>query len=530
MGLSRSVWSLAALGLLYARFVAGAVGPKGNLNISNADISPDGFTRAAVVVNGQFPGPLVSGNMGDNFQLDVIDSLENTTMLTATSIHWHGLFQMGTNWADGPAMVNQCPISKGNSFLYDFTATGQAGTFWYHSHLSTQYCDGLRGPLVVYDPNDPHSNLYDYDNETTIITLADWYHTAARLGPRFPTGPDSVLINGLGRFAGGNSSELAVVNVTQGSRYRFRLVSISCDPNFTFSIDSHNMSIIEVDGVNHRPLVVDSIQIFAGQRYSFVLTADQDVHNYWIRAQPNIGTTTFDGGVNSAILRYTGAANIEPSTNQTTSVLALNETDLIPLQDLSAPGTAEVDGVDLALNLDFSFNGTEFFIDGVPFVPPSTPVLLQILSGTTSASKLLPNGSVYSLPSNSTIQISFPLNTTATPGGPHPFHLHGHKFWVVRSAGSSTYNYDNPVQRDVVSTGANGDNVTIRFNTDNPGPWFLHCHIDFHLEAGFAIVLAEDTPDVANTTTPSTAWENLCPTYTATYPSGISKRRSLPDI
>jgi hypothetical protein len=28
-----------------------------------------------------------------------------------------------------------------------------------------------------------------------------------------------------------------------------------------------------------------------------------------------------------------------------------------------------------------------------------------------------------------------------------------------------------------------GDNVTIRFFTDNPGPWFFHCHIDWHLGA-----------------------------------------------
>jgi len=41
---------------------------------------------------------------------------------------------------------------------------GQAGTFWYHSHVSTQYCDGLRGPLVVYDPQDPYADLYDIDD------------------------------------------------------------------------------------------------------------------------------------------------------------------------------------------------------------------------------------------------------------------------------------------------------------------------------------------------------------------------------
>jgi iron transport multicopper oxidase len=46
-----------------------------------------------------------------------------------------------------------------------------------------------------------------------------------------------------------------------------RLVSLSCDPNYTFSIDGHTMTIIEVDGVAHQPLAVDSIQIFAGRPF-----------------------------------------------------------------------------------------------------------------------------------------------------------------------------------------------------------------------------------------------------------------------
>lgn len=72
--------------------------------------------------------------------------------------------QVGTNWEDGAAFVNQCPISTGHSFTYEFACLHQAGTFWYHSHLSTQYCDGLRGPMIVYDPNDPHADLYDVDD------------------------------------------------------------------------------------------------------------------------------------------------------------------------------------------------------------------------------------------------------------------------------------------------------------------------------------------------------------------------------
>ena len=78
--------------------------------------------------------------------------------------------------------MTQCPIVPGNSYQYDFKVSDQvcvillastflvdrgirqAGTFWYHSHVSTQYGDGLRGPLVVYDPQDPHASLYDIDD------------------------------------------------------------------------------------------------------------------------------------------------------------------------------------------------------------------------------------------------------------------------------------------------------------------------------------------------------------------------------
>ncbi|KAI1790621.1 laccase [Ganoderma leucocontextum] len=489
------------------------VGTTAELTISNADIAPDGYTRAAIVVNGQHPGPLLTGNKGDTFQVNVIDQLTNGTMLKSTSVHFHGVDQIGTNWEDGAAFVNQCPIATGHSFTYEFSCIDQAGTFWYHSHLSSQYCDGLRGPMIVYDPNDPHADLYDVDDDSTIITLADWYHTATRVNTKLQFGPDSVLINGLGRYAGGDSTELAVISVTQGKRYRFRLISMSCDPNFTFSIDGHNMTIIEVDAINHEPLAVDSIQIFAGQRYSFVLTANQAIDNYWVRALPNSGTTNFDGGVNSAILRYVGATETEPTTTQTNSTAPLTETDLVPLNHAAAPGDPISGGVDYALNLVMSFNGTKFFMNGATFTTPTAPVLLQILSGASSATDLLPSGSVYTLPSNATVELSFPVTSANRVGAPHPFHLHGHTFSVIRSA-SESYNYANPPRRDVVNTGTAGDNVTIRFRTDNPGPWFLHCHIDPHAEAGLGVVLAVDT-NTTSTFTTTDAWKDLCPTYNA---------------
>lgn len=70
--------------------------------------------------------------------------------------HWHGFNQYGTSWSDGASGVTQCPISPGNSFLYQFQADN-AGTFWYHSHFGNfralffggdQITSALRGSIL----------------------------------------------------------------------------------------------------------------------------------------------------------------------------------------------------------------------------------------------------------------------------------------------------------------------------------------------------------------------------------------------
>ncbi|KAK7456415.1 hypothetical protein VKT23_010663 [Stygiomarasmius scandens] len=493
----------------------------GNLHVVNKKLAPDGFPRDTVAAGvnplvANTPGPLIQGKKGDHFSINVIDELSDPTMARSTSIHWHGLFQHGTNWADGPSGVNQCPIVPDHSFKYEFQVPDQAGTFWYHSHFRTQYCDGLRGPLIVYDPQDPHRNLYDVDDENTVITLADWFHVSTQtlVGA---THSDSTLINGVGRYPGGPSVPLSVINVEHGKRYRMRLVSMSCDSRYVFSIDGHDMQIIEADAVNTQPLTVNSLEIYAAQRYSFVLHANQPIGNYRIRAQPPAATSLsvgFDGGINSAILRYKGAPHSEPTTNppKPQDVVMLNDAQLAPLENPGAPGGHFPGGADKVLDLILGFDAStgSFLMNGTKFVPPNVPVLLQILSGTQRAQDLLPTGSVYGLPLNKTIEINLIPNNTV--GGPHPFHLHGHAFDVVKNFDQKVPNYKNPVRRDV--TPVNGTGVTtIRFRTDNPGPWFLHCHIDFHLDAGLAVVLAEDIPDIKSVNPVPAEWSKLCPIY-----------------
>ncbi|KAF9237144.1 yellow laccase [Melanogaster broomeanus] len=459
------------------------------LNIENAVISPDGFEKNAIVVNGISPGIVLTATKGESFQVKVNNMLTDESMNKSTSIHWHGILQQHSNEMDGAAFVNQCPIAPGNSFTYRFTPPDQAGAFWYHSHVRLQYCEGLRGAL----------SLYDVDDASTIITLTDWYHINA-FNVVATTVPDSLLINGAGRYVGGPSTPLSVINVVKGKRYRMRLISMACKFDYLLSIDNHAFTVIEADGELTRPLIVDSIPISAAQRYSFILEANQTADNYFIRANPISYTSNFSNELNSAILRYSGAPIEDPPTRTWPLVNPLVESNLHPLSDLGVPGVPGVGKADINLNLVGHFNNAsgKFDINGVTYVAPETPVLLQILSGALTVAQLKPQGSVYTLPPNKVVEVSFPGTFLLNES---------HKFYVVRSAGTADYNYVNPVLRDTVASGGPSENVTIRFTTDNSGPWLLHW--------GLGIVFVEDAAGTALSNpvnigiTGTTHWENL---------------------
>jgi iron transport multicopper oxidase len=91
----------------------------------------------------------------------------------------------------------------------------------------------------------------------------------------------------------------------------------------------------------------------------------------------------------------------------------------------------------------------------------------------------------------------------------HPWHLHGHKFQIVaRSPSNAVINgslYDAstatlpgiPAKRDTIGV-RDGGYTVIRFKADNPGVQLLHCHIEWHIEAGLtaSFIEAPDKIDV----------------------------------
>ena len=73
-------------------------------------------------------------------------TIRNKLEDNGTSIHWHGIRQYNTNSMDGTNGLTECPLAPGQSSTYTFQAT-QFGSSWYHSHYSSQYGDGVTGPM-----------------------------------------------------------------------------------------------------------------------------------------------------------------------------------------------------------------------------------------------------------------------------------------------------------------------------------------------------------------------------------------------
>ncbi|KAJ7131046.1 Cupredoxin [Mycena epipterygia] len=114
------------------------------------------------------------------------------------------------------------------------------------------------------DLDDPLGNLYDVDDDSTVVTLADWYHEPAellmdqfKLDDVTPP-PASGLVNGVGRYIRGPQIpwSVLVINVVQEKCLRF--VDTSGFTAFIVSIDGHSMDIIQTDGIETVPFVRDS--------------------------------------------------------------------------------------------------------------------------------------------------------------------------------------------------------------------------------------------------------------------------------
>ncbi|KAJ6322677.1 hypothetical protein OIU77_012507 [Salix suchowensis] len=136
------------------------------------------------------------------------------------------------------------------------------------------------------------------------------------------------------------------------------------------------------------------------------------------------------------------------------------------------------------------------FTDDFPALPPN---YFNYTGNNTAFNLQTTNGTrAYRLAFNSTVQLVLQGTTMIAPES-HPFHLHGFNFFVV-GKGFGNFDPDNdpkkfnladPVERNTISVPTAGW-AAIRFRADNPGVWFLHCHLEVHTTWGLKMVFVVD--------------------------------------
>ncbi len=421
--------------------------------------APDGRSREVWGYNGQLPGPVIRAREGDRLRVRVVNNLA-----VPTSIHWHGMHQPGTWQMDGVDEVSRPPIPSGEEFVYDFEAT-PAGTHWYHSHVGVQYGNGLFGPLVVEE----RTPIASYDREE-IVFLNDWFLEPGEkllaglvkgAGMKMPAKAEketkdygdvpfqSALVNGKGRAPGNSTAPLAALEVKKGETVRLRLINGSSTYALRFQIDGHPLTVIATDGAPMQPVTVDNLVLAVGERYDALLKADGE-GAHWVRA------ATLDGKEARAVLRYAGGpAEPEPAP------LRWGERTLTPgeMRSRTAVELAEKPK-EIELPLGGSMMPFRWSVGG-QFYPKAEPIVLK---------------------KGEPIRFLF-RNPTRMD---HPFHLHGHYFHVLGKPGA--LNRKDPVQKDTVNVPA-GEDLVLQWRATNPGRWFFHCHIEWHLATGMARVI-----------------------------------------
>jgi len=319
--------------------------------------------------------------------------------------------------------------------------------------------------------------------------------------------------------------------------YRVRIVNAASLGYYNFAIAGHNLTVISEGATPTVPVSMRSIDLSASQRYDFLLsTRNMPIATYQIQVQSNWRgyDVTAAGLFKTVYLRYQGSVSMSPAVpyNETKAWNA-QISKIKPLMSSPVPTT-----VTKTIVLDQSqqyvdaktFKGLDYSgankngylrwtINGQSYTFPSTPYLLASYYQKMDSVFYPTSSKAVRLELNDVVDVVV-QNRAALNGKceSHPFHLHGYSFFVLGqgtglytpSLHDASLNLVNPMEVDTftlyatefatprtVSSSAtfSGSNAhmpcgwaKIRFVADNPGFWAFHCHVDWHMTMGNAVI------------------------------------------
>ncbi|PWA36177.1 laccase 12 [Artemisia annua] len=499
-------------------------------------------THNSITVNGQYPGPTLEVHDGDTLVIKVVNRGKYNV-----TIHWHGVRQIRTAWADGPEFITQCPIRPGKSYTYRFTISGQVGTLWWHAHSSWLRAT-VYGALIIR-PKQGDSYPYPKPNRDSVIMLGEWWdanpidviNEARRTGGG-PNVSDAYTINGQpGDLYKCSSKDTIKVPVKSGETHLLRVINAALNQPLFFRIAKHKFTVVGADASYVKPFTTSVLMLGPGQTTDVLIKGDQTPGRYYIaaRAYASAPIAPFDNTTTTAILEYKAAKNTSskpimptlPAFNDTKTVTAFTT----KFRSLGKPDVPKRIDEHLHITVGLGINKcppnfkasqcqapnrTRFTasMNNVSFVLPSKFSLLQAhhhglssvfttdfpakppkkfdYTGNISRSlwQPIPGTKVYKLKYGSNVEVVL-QNTNVFTSENHPIHLHGYDFYVMAEGfgnfnpktDTAKFNLVDPPQRNTVGLPPNGWAV-IRFVADNPGTWIMHCHLDVHIGWGLAMV------------------------------------------
>lgn len=131
---------------------------------------------------------------------------------------------------------------------------------------SLQYPDGLVGPLVIHGPSSS-----DWDIDLGPILVQDYVHDSSfiryqeEITPGSFARADSIVVNGVGHDPITGTGSYFNTTFTKGKKHVIRLINGSAGTHYIFSIDGHNITVIENDLVPIEPYTTTSLSIGIGK-------------------------------------------------------------------------------------------------------------------------------------------------------------------------------------------------------------------------------------------------------------------------
>jgi len=391
--------------------------------------------------------------------------LENQ-LAVPTAIHWHGLHP--PNNEDGVPGVTQLPIRAGASDFYNFPVL-PAGTHWMHSHQALQEAFLLEAPLIVHDPADRAR-----DEQEVVLMLSDFSFTPPkeiyaklRQGTKMnaaemktaATRPDANDVNYDAYLA--NDRTLAdpqVVKIEAGGRVRLRIINGSTGTNYLVDLGSLTGELIATDGMAVKPVRGSRFPLAIAQRIDVIVQIPREGGAFTILALR-------EGAVErTGIILATAGAKVSKLSSTGPSPTGLLTLELERRLVAVNPLESKPADVTTVLRLQGNMSKYEWMINDVALNvanPSSEKAQVHAKMGQRVALKFV----------------------NETPMS-HPMHLHGHTFEVVAI---NDQRFTGPMRDTELVPGKTS--VTVEFDADNPGLWYIHCHILWHLDAGMAALL-----------------------------------------